>query len=135
MENKRFHLELIQGVITRMAQNSFSLKGWAVTLVSALFALGAAGTERAFIYLAYLPSLAFWVLDAYFLRQERLFRELYDKTRHLNESQIDFSMSTAEFEAKCGTWWQTMTSRTLLVFYGALVGSILIVMIATILKT
>jgi hypothetical protein len=33
------HLEFIQNAITRMATNSFWLKGWAVTLVAATFAL------------------------------------------------------------------------------------------------
>ena len=34
MENKRAHLEMIQAVITRMAGNSFLIKGWSVTLVA-----------------------------------------------------------------------------------------------------
>ena len=33
------HLGFIQGVITRMAQNSYLLKGWDATLVAAIFAL------------------------------------------------------------------------------------------------
>lgn len=41
MENKLKHLDFLQLVITRMNVNSFSLKGWAVTLVSALFAFAA----------------------------------------------------------------------------------------------
>ena len=41
------HLKLIQGVIDRMARNSFHLKGWSVALVSALFALAAADTNQA----------------------------------------------------------------------------------------
>jgi hypothetical protein len=41
MESKLKHLELVQGVINRMAGNSFILKGWSVTLTSALFALAA----------------------------------------------------------------------------------------------
>jgi hypothetical protein len=36
-ENKRKHLEFIQGVITRMNTSSFLIKGWTITLVSALF--------------------------------------------------------------------------------------------------
>jgi len=40
MENKIKHLEMIQGVINRMASNSFALKGWAVTLVSGIFCVG-----------------------------------------------------------------------------------------------
>ncbi len=41
MEAKLKHLEMIQGVVNRMASNSFQLKGWSVVLVSALFALAA----------------------------------------------------------------------------------------------
>ena len=45
------HLELIQGVINRMASNSFQLKGWSVVLVSALFALGGILAQSARVYL------------------------------------------------------------------------------------
>ena len=40
MEVKLKHLEMIQAVITRMAKNSFLLKGWSITLTAAIFALG-----------------------------------------------------------------------------------------------
>lgn len=39
MESKIKHLEMIQGIINRMASNSFYLKGWAVTLVAGIFAI------------------------------------------------------------------------------------------------
>ncbi len=39
MENKRKHLEFIQGTITRMAGNLFFLRGWTISLVAGLFAL------------------------------------------------------------------------------------------------
>ncbi|MEN9503463.1 MAG: hypothetical protein RI964_2748 [Pseudomonadota bacterium] len=32
------HLEMLQQVITRMASNSFLIKGWSITLISALLA-------------------------------------------------------------------------------------------------
>ena len=38
-DTEQKHLELIQGVITRLAQNSFLLKGWSVTLVAAILTL------------------------------------------------------------------------------------------------
>jgi hypothetical protein len=41
MESKLKHLEFIQNVITRMNTNSFLIKVWVATLVSALFALAA----------------------------------------------------------------------------------------------
>ena len=37
MENKRKHLEFIQGAINRMAGNLFFLRGWTITLITALF--------------------------------------------------------------------------------------------------
>lgn len=129
MEAKLKHLEFIQGVINRMANNSFSLKGWSVLLVSALFALAAADSNKLFIYLAYFPSVFFWILDGYFLWQERLFRKLYDKVRLLSEADIDFSMDTSCVANQVDPWCKVMTSVTLLLFHGAIIGTILIVMI------
>ena len=43
MEKKMKHLEMIEGVIERMGNNSFQLKGWAVTLVALVGALAAQG--------------------------------------------------------------------------------------------
>ena len=97
MDAKIAHLQMIQSVITRMGSNSFLLKGWSVTLIAALFALAAAKTNPLFIYLAYFPSISFWSLDAYFLRQERLFRKLYEHVKDLPATEIDFSMDTTPF--------------------------------------
>ena len=68
--------EIHQGIINRMAQNSFTIKGWAVTVITALLAFGNKDTERYFAVLAFYPTLAFWGLDAYFLMKERQFRSL-----------------------------------------------------------
>lgn len=97
-ENKRKHLEFIQLVITRMNVNSFLIKGWNITIVAALFALSAKDADRGFIILSFFPTLIFWCLDIYYLRQERLFRHLYDKIRKINDEQIDYDMSTIEFK-------------------------------------
>jgi len=50
MDRKMKHMEFIQGVIIRLAQNSFLLKGWSVVLISALFALTVSGSNSAFIF-------------------------------------------------------------------------------------
>jgi hypothetical protein len=71
---KEKHLEFTQGVINRMGQNSFLIKGWTVTLVSALFALAAKDANQKFVIVAYFPTIAFWLLDSYYLYQERLFK-------------------------------------------------------------
>ena len=53
MSDKLKHLEFIQGVINRMGQNSFLIKGWTVTLVAALFALAAKDSNQKFVLVAY----------------------------------------------------------------------------------
>ena len=90
MENKIKHLEIIQGVINRMAGNSFALKGWAVTLVAGIFALASKDADKLYFLVAYIPIIVFWGLDSYYLLQERLYRSLYDKVRLLPEDMIDF---------------------------------------------
>src|ERR1035441_7737570 len=76
-EDFRKHLDLVQGVVNRLVGNSFSVKTWAVGLITILGALTAKdGDPRMAIALLF-PALCFWGLDAYYLRQERLFRELY----------------------------------------------------------
>lgn len=118
MDAKLKHLEFIQGVINRMAGNSFLLKGWSVTLAAALFALSAKDANPKLIAIAYYPILVFWVLDGYFLSQERLFRSLYNKVRNTRETEIDFSMDTSEFNKGRNTWAASALSITLLIFYG-----------------
>lgn len=129
MENKRAHLEMIQAIINRMSVNSFLLKGWSVVLVSALFALAASDSKALFVYLAYFPSVAFWILDGYFLWQERLFRKLYDRVRAMAESDVDFSMDTSSVRGDDGGWFAVVFSKTLLIFHGTVFGSIVIVML------
>ena len=78
-DDKAIHLGMIQVVITRMGANSFVIKGWNVTLASALLALSVKDGTPRFVLVAFLPAIVFWILDAYYLRQERLFRKLYEE--------------------------------------------------------
>ncbi|WP_428278137.1 hypothetical protein [Candidatus Palauibacter sp.] len=128
MEHKLAYLQMIQAVITRMASNSFLIKGWSITLVAALFALAAVGTNEFFVYLAYFPAFMFWALDAYFLRQERLFRRLWDHVRQV-DAAIDFSMDTGAFTDKVDGTWRVAWSHTLALFHGTITGTIVIVML------
>lgn len=118
MENKRAHLEMIQAVVNRMSVNSFLLKGWSVVLISALFALAAGDSQALFVYIAYFPAIAFWMLDAYFLRQERLFRKLYDRVRHFAETDVDFSMDTSVVDGEVAAWSAVVFSRLSYSFTG-----------------
>jgi len=127
-ENKIKHLEMIQNVISRMAGNSFLLKGWSVIIISALFALSAKDSNSKFTLIAILPAISFWVLDGYFLRQERLFRRLYDVVRE-SDTDFNFSMDTRPYEKDVASWKGTTDSITLRWFHGCLLGIVLVVAI------
>ena len=117
-EAKLKHLEFIQGVVNRLAADSFRMKGWSVALAAALFVLLARGGDPKFAPVALVPVVIFWGLDGYFLWQERLFRALYDHVRVLEENEIDFSMNVGKFRQDW-TWRAATFSRTLISFYGA----------------
>lgn len=117
-ENVIKHLELIQSVINRLASNSFMLKGWSMTLVVAITVLMVRyKIENPFMILSILvPILGFWILGGYFVRQERLFRRLYEETSKLPDT--DFSMNTERFknELHCRRR-SALMSTPLVVFY------------------
>lgn len=127
MENKRKHLEFIQAAVSRMSSNLFLLKGWTITLIAALFALAQKDSNQLFALIAYIPAIMFWILDGYFLCQERRFRALYDTVRQKDEASIDFSMDTSPYRHN-HTWPSAIFSPTLSVYYGSLIVLMLIVM-------
>jgi hypothetical protein len=95
---KHKHLDFIQLAITRMGANSFLLKGWSVTLVAAVFALAHEDADQRYLFVAYLPNVIFYVLDSYYLYNERLFRKLYDAVAADDSSVPAFSMKLEPFE-------------------------------------
>ena len=120
VEGKIAHLGFIQSAINRMGNNSFLIKGWTVTLVAAIFTLAPKDTNQNFIYISLFPIIAFWLLDSYYLRQERLFRKLYDKVTEGNKD-YNFCMNTALVEGEVDSMHRIMTTKSILPFYGLIV--------------
>ena len=108
------HMEMIQGIVNRLAFNSFLIKGWSITILAAalLFIANTTAPERIVLCFA-IPVLVFWGLDGYFLWQERLFRKLYNRVR--KKSDTDFAMALDKSGFK--DWCRAVFSRTLLAFY------------------
>jgi hypothetical protein len=130
MQNKIKHLEFVQAVINRMANNSFLLKGWAITIITALFALFVNETSYKHLLIIYLPVIIFWFLDGYFLSRERLFRAHYNHVRKLSENEIDFSMEVEKYQNnKNYSIVKSIFSKTLLSFYFPLI-TIMVIIIA-----
>jgi hypothetical protein len=73
------HLNTIQGVVSRLANNSASSKTWCVTAVAALLSLGGAEHDPHIFWIAIVPILVFGYMDTMYLAQERAFRSLYGR--------------------------------------------------------
>jgi len=121
------HLEFIQNVITRMNTNSFLIKGWMVTLVSALFALAAKDTDARYAMITFFAVPVFWGLDAFYLAQERKYRSLYDAVRR---GAVDrFAMDASGFKQCRNRWFCTLFSISLLLLYVGVIAAAVIVTI------
>ncbi len=127
MENKLKHLEFIQSTINRMSTNSFIVKGWTITLVALIFTTSLSKINGYQIFILFIPVLMFWILDGFFLSREKSFRSLFSYVRKLKVEEIDFSMDTSKFKKGRNSWFYTLFSHTIMIFYVTLILSILII--------
>jgi hypothetical protein len=126
-------LDIIQSIINRMASNSFLIKGWTITLVVVTLLLK--GKEYQ-VWIAFIPLVVFWMLDAYFLQRERMYRKLYDwvrKNRLLTDENL-FDMDASRFKKEVDSIPEIMFSITLGWFYGSISILLLILLNITILR-
>jgi hypothetical protein len=72
------YLETLQNIIARMATNSSNCKTWCITLVSAILVVIVDKKIPSYTLVAYIPVILFLLLDAYYLGQEKAFREIYN---------------------------------------------------------
>jgi len=112
-------IEIIQDIIKRMAFNSFMIKGWSITLV--VVALLLKGTEYQ-VWIAFIPLLVFWILDAYFLWQEQMYRKLYEWviSNRMKTDEHLFDMNAYRFKDTVQSRIRIMFSITLDWFYGSI---------------
>ncbi|MEJ3652527.1 hypothetical protein WEH80_06035 [Actinomycetes bacterium KLBMP 9759] len=118
------HLELIQSVVTRLATNSFLIKGWTLTVSAAAFGFAVNRIDWKLATAGALVVLGFWVLDGYYLRQERLFRHMYNHVRRniAVDSNERFSMNLSPYVGfDTVRRMRVFFSVTLVVFYPLLI--------------
>lgn len=95
MDNKKYdrtkHLEMIQSNISRISSKSTSIRGWAITLISAILIFGDSSKDmKIYFYLIVaLPLISFYILDTYYNQIERKFRELYEDVRKGNKKDYE----------------------------------------------
>lgn len=112
------HLEMTQGAINRLGGNSFLLKSWSMTaLVAAMVLMARQDAPNPFLALTLiLPIAGFWILDGYFLWQERLFRKVYDEVRQQDDTDFEMGILKHRKAPKC-SWIASAFSVTLVIFY------------------
>lgn len=133
-------IDLIQACITRMAHNSFLIKGWAVSIVAVVLALAEKAINPALLSgILLIPLISFWYLDAFFLYTEKLYRKLYEwviseRLKDNAEKMYDLNPHRFKKQLKVRSWnktsgemveadkqenvWTVMWSTTLRCFYG-----------------
>jgi hypothetical protein len=132
--NRIKHLEMIQAVVTRLGNNAFLIKGWAITIAGAFLAFAVNREKYGLALAALAPTVLFWILDASFLRNERLFRNLFDRVRQGLETPFYMGATAPDYvkrvkreseddetKANIGSRWLTFWRETLLLFYGAVI--------------
>lgn len=115
-EIKIKHLEFTQGIISRFSNNSFLIKGWTLTISLAGFGFYLSQHHPMILLLTLFGAISFWHLDSYYLRQEKLFRELYSKVAS-NNVIAPFTMATSKYEKNIPSVIRIMFSYPTVIFY------------------
>lgn len=112
------HLEMVQGVINRLGHNSFLIKGWSMTiLAAAILFIARSSIYSEFLILVFVvPIINFWILDGYFLWQERLFRGIYNDVRIKNSTNFEMDIKV-QLKKPNNKWVNSIFSKTLNIFY------------------
>lgn len=117
-------IDLIQSCITRMAQNSFMIKGWFVSIYAVILALLPEKVNMFLLCIALVAvNLIFWYLDGFFLRTEKVYRKIYDwvlEERPQNNRELMYQLNSGKFNGKIEnveSIWKVMWSKTLRWFY------------------
>ncbi len=114
------HLQIMQGVIQRMAENSRSCKVWCVTLVSATLVLIAQTGQPQNVLIALVPAVLLLILDTYYLALERGYRGTYAafvQKLHSSEPCIDNLYVVSPKGAVPKLFVQSLTSLSIWLFY------------------
>ena len=120
------HLEMIQKYIIRYGLYSLFTKGFSLLLVittqflilTIVFLEYPHESSFLFTVVAVLLIiiLGFWLLDAYFLQGERLFRHHYDTIRQQSDTDLNMYVSIYKDRPK-GNYASAFFSITLMLFY------------------
>lgn len=125
------HMELIQAVVARLANEAALIRGWALTVSAAFFGFAAQSFSWRVAAVGLMPVLAFWGLNVYYLRTERQYRSLFERVR---KGQIGDPYLMNANNEKVESRLRTIFSMTLWPFYGVILFVGILIMLAGIFK-
>lgn len=118
------HLSMIHGEISKMGRNVLICRGLCLGVLTWVLFLAAQHGDRLLSIFSCVPIFGLWLMDTYFLRQERLFRKLYDHVRK-ETTKVDFSMDTLPFKKLVPSYMKTMFSKPARLIYISVLGFII----------
>ena len=117
-------IDLIQSCINRMAQNSFMIKGWFVSIYAVVLALMPKKVDMQLLCITLIVvNLLFWYLDAFYLRMRKIYRKMYEwvlSARAHNNRELMYQLNPKLYQNKIDNTesiWKVMWSQTLRLFY------------------
>lgn len=128
-------IDLLQSCIDRMAKNSFMIKGWFVSIYAVILALLPEKVDVMLLCVVLIVvNILFWYLDGVYLRDEKIFRRIYQwvvEARKQNDRELMYQLELNLYKNKIGTMdsvGKIMFSKSLFIFYAILLAVLLVVM-------
>ena len=121
MENERLNfskLDHLHETIERLANCSFTIKGWSVTVASGFFGFAVKDAKSAIALIGVIPIAIFWITDSYYLAQERHFRQLYNAALVQDQQPV---LQTVGLKVGFSEWLSTMATPVVAGLYITLV--------------
>lgn len=130
-EEKIKHLEMIQGVINRIANHKPQYKGWYITLIVAINVLSTSRIINRQVFLVFIITLCFWLSTSYYLYLERLYIKLYEDVRKGRKKDFDMDISCYK---DCTKFFKGFVSLSHLIFYIVIVSCLAFFIINSLVK-
>lgn len=131
------HLEFLQNNITRMNQCSFQMKGWSITIASALIAVFVSTISdqnpgsKIYLMAAIAATVLFWCLDSLYLSKERRFIGMYNDLIGVGNGEKQTIVQIKEYEIPMEKYsgcqyciLKAMFSPSELLLYGAIIAGL-----------
>ncbi len=131
-ESVRHYISLLQENIIRMASNCSNCKTWLITIVCGLCALQLANDAiKGYLWIALIPTVLFLVLDAYYLGQEKRFRDIeacfVERIKAGEDALQELYTFSVSGEHKCRYFWKGLISPSTWVMYATIAAIILLI--------